>query len=106
MLRELEERMKGRGYVGGTKGLVFVDVEEEAKEEIVSMHSEKLALAFGLINTPKGVTIRIMKNLRMCRDCHGAFKLISDIVERELVVRDVNRFHHFKNGLCTCGDFW
>lgn len=106
LLRELEERMKGRGYVGGTKGLVFVDVEEEAKEEIVSMHSEKLALAFGLINTPKGVTIRIMKNLRMCRDCHGAFKLISDIVERELVVRDVNRFHHFKNGLCTCGDFW
>lgn len=34
LLRELEERMKGRGYVGGTKGLVFVDVEEEAKEEI------------------------------------------------------------------------
>lgn len=80
--------MKGRGYVGGTKGLVFVDVEEEAKEEIVSMHSEKLALAFGLINTPKGATIRIMKNLRMCRgDCHGAFKLTSDIVERELVER-------------------
>ncbi|RDY01623.1 Pentatricopeptide repeat-containing protein, partial [Mucuna pruriens] len=106
LLRELEERMKERGYVGGTTGLVFVDVEEEAKEEIVSMHSEKLALAFGLINTPKGVTIRIMKNLRMCRDCHEAFKLISDIVERELVVRDVNRFHHFKNRLCTCGDFW
>ncbi|KAK7363606.1 hypothetical protein VNO77_05755 [Canavalia gladiata] len=106
LLRELEERMKERGYVGGTSGLVFVDVEDEAKEEIVSLHSEKLALAFGLINTPKGVTIRIMKNLRMCRDCHETFKLISDIVEREFVVRDVNRFHHFKNGLCTCGDFW
>lgn len=54
----------------------------------MSMHSDKLALAFGLINTPKGATIRIMKNLRMCRgDCHGAFKLTSDIVERELVER-------------------
>ncbi|XP_057415013.1 pentatricopeptide repeat-containing protein At4g15720 [Lotus japonicus] len=106
LLRELEEKMKGRGYVGRTTGLVFVDVEEEAKEEILSLHSEKLALAFGLINTPKGVTIRIMKNLRMCMDCHEFFKLISDIVEREFIVRDVNRFHHFKNGLCTCGDFW
>lgn len=106
LLRELEGKMKSRGYVGVTTGLVFVDVEEEAKEEIVSLHSEKLALAFGLINTSKGVTIRIMKNLRMCRDCHETFKLISDIVEREFIVRDVNRFHHFKNGLCTCRDFW
>ena len=106
LLRELESRMKERGYVGGSNGLVFVDVEEEAKEEIIGLHSERLALGFGLINTPKGVTIRIMKNLRMCTDCHEAFKLISDIVEREFVVRDVNRFHHFKNGYCICRDFW
>ncbi|XP_058731352.1 pentatricopeptide repeat-containing protein At4g15720 [Vicia villosa] len=106
LLRELEGRMKERGHVGVITGLVFVDIEEEAGEEIVSLHSEKLALAFGLLNTPKGITIRIMKNLRMCRDCHEAFKLISDIVEREFIVRDVNRFHHFKNGSCTCGDFW
>lgn len=106
LLRELEGRMKERGHVGVTTGLVFVDVEEEAKEEIVSLHSEKLALAFGLLNTSKGITIRIMKNLRMCMDCHEAFKVISDIVEREFIVRDLNRFHHFKNGSCTCGDFW
>ncbi|KAG2721498.1 hypothetical protein I3760_02G084900 [Carya illinoinensis] len=106
LLRELEERMKERSYVGGSIGLVFVDVEEEAKEEIVGLHSERLALAFGLINIPKGVTIRVMKNLRMCRDCHEAFKLISDIVERDFMVRDVNRFHHFDKGSCTCRDFW
>ncbi|KAG2721497.1 hypothetical protein I3760_02G084900 [Carya illinoinensis] len=105
LLRELEERMKERSYVGGSIGLVFVDVEEEAKEEIVGLHSERLALAFGLINIPKGVTIRVMKNLRMCRDCHEAFKLISDIVERDFMVRDVNRFHHFDKGSCTCRDF-
>ncbi|KAJ0034817.1 hypothetical protein Pint_24559 [Pistacia integerrima] len=106
LLRELELKMKERGYVGGNRGLVFVDVEDEAKEEIVSLHSERQALAFGLVSIPKGITIRIMKNLRMCSDCHEAFKLISDIVERDFVVRDVNRFHHFKNGSCTCGDFW
>ncbi|KAF7813664.1 pentatricopeptide repeat-containing protein [Senna tora] len=106
LLRKLEEKMKERGYGGVSTGLVFIDVEEEAKEEIVGMHSERLALAFGLMNTPKGGIIRIMKNLRMCRDCHEAFKMISDIVEREFVVRDVNRFHHFKNGSCTCRDFW
>lgn len=106
LLKELELKMKARGYVGGNKGLVFFDVEEEAKEEIVSLHSERLALAFGLISIPKGITIRIMKNLRMCSNCHEAFKLISDIVKRDFVVRDINRFHHFKNGSCTCGDFW
>ncbi|WCJ23522.1 Pentatricopeptide repeat-containing protein At4g15720 [Euphorbia peplus] len=107
LLKELERRMKEKGYVGGCKGLVFVDIEEEAKEEIVSLHSERLALAFGLISIPKGIKIiRIMKNLRMCKDCHEAFKLISEIVEREFVVRDINRFHHFKDGICSCKDFW
>lgn len=106
LLRELERKMMERGYVGGSAGLVFVDVEQEAKQEIVGLHSERLALAFGLISIPKGITIRVMKNLRMCRDCHEAFKLISEIVDRDIVVRDVNRFHYFKNGSCTCRDFW
>ncbi|CAN1129761.1 Pentatricopeptide repeat-containing protein At4g15720 [Linum perenne] len=104
-LKELEGKMKERGYVGGGLGLVFIEVEQEAKEEMVSLHSERLALGFGLINIPKGITIRIMKNLRMCNDCHEAFKVISGILERDFVVRDVNRFHHFKNGSCTCRDF-
>ncbi|XP_052190433.1 pentatricopeptide repeat-containing protein At4g15720 [Diospyros lotus] len=106
LLKELEGRMKERGYVGGSMGLVFVDVEEETREEIVGLHSERLALGFGLISIPKGVTVRVMKNLRMCRDCHEAFKLISEIVGRDFVVRDVNRFHHFRGGSCTCRDFW
>ncbi|KAI6693077.1 hypothetical protein NL676_020787 [Syzygium grande] len=106
LLKELEGKMKVKGYMGGIEGLVFVEVEEEGQEEMVSLHSERLALAFGLISTPKWVTIRIMKNLRMCGACHEAFKIISEIVEREFIVRDVNRFHHFKNGSCTCRDFW
>lgn len=106
LLREMELRMKERGYKGGSVGLVFVEMEEESKEEMVSLHSERLALGFGLLCLPKGHTLRIFKNLRMCWDCHEAFKLMSEIVGREFIVRDVNRFHHFNKNSCTCRDFW
>ncbi|KAG5407285.1 hypothetical protein IGI04_013404 [Brassica rapa subsp. trilocularis] len=100
-MKDLEKRMKERGHRGSssmmTSSSVFVDVDEEAKEEIVSLHCERLALAFGLIHLPEGSTIRIMNNLRMCRDCHEAFKLISGIVEREIVVRDVNSLYGLVN---------
>eukprot|EP01018_Ginkgo_biloba_P018837 Gb_05554 [translate_table: standard] len=104
-LATLAGQMKEAGYVPNTN-FVLHDVEEEMKEHILCSHSEKLAIAFGLINTSPGTTLRITKNLRACRDCHIATKFISKIVEREIIVRDVNRFHHFKDGLCSCGDYW
>lgn len=69
-------------------------------------HSEMLAIALGLLRTPKGMTLRIVKNLRVCKDCHSLTKFASSIYDREIVVRDRIRFHHFKNGMCTCNDFW
>eukprot|EP01018_Ginkgo_biloba_P019951 Gb_11581 [translate_table: standard] len=104
-LEELTGRMKEAGYLPDTN-FVLHDVNEAAKEDLLCHHSEKLAMALGLISTPSGTPIRIIKNLRVCGDCHSATKLISKIVEREIVVRDANRFHHFKDGLCSCGDFW
>ncbi|KAG8644740.1 hypothetical protein MANES_11G160300v8 [Manihot esculenta] len=82
------------------------DVDEEHKETILSQHSERLAIAFGLITTTAGTPLQIVKNLRVCGDCHTVIKLISMIEERYIVVRDSNRFHHFKKGLCSCGDYW
>lgn len=70
------------------------------------VHSEKLALAFGLLNTKPGTDITVMKNLRVCVDCHVFFKLISKIVNRQFIVRDATRFHRFKNGVCSCKDYW
>ncbi|XP_057873406.1 putative pentatricopeptide repeat-containing protein At5g52630 [Cryptomeria japonica] len=105
MLEALTQKMKDAGYAPNTS-CVLRDVEEEQKEDVLRYHSEKLALAFGLISTPTGATIRIKKNLRVCDDCHTSIKLISKIVEREIVVRDTNRFHNFNNGLCSCGDYW
>ncbi|XP_071689932.1 putative pentatricopeptide repeat-containing protein At3g11460, mitochondrial [Rutidosis leptorrhynchoides] len=69
-------------------------------------HSEKLALAFGLLSLPGWMPIDIMKNLRICDDCHFVMKLVSRVTSRELIIRDANRFHYFKNGSCSCRDFW
>eukprot|EP01018_Ginkgo_biloba_P031910 Gb_25359 [translate_table: standard] len=104
-LESLSGQMKEAGYVPDT-GFALNDVEEEHKVHILSHHSEKLAIAFGLINTSPGTPIRIIKNLRVCGDCHSAIKFISKIVAREIVVRDANRFHHFRDGWCSCGDYW
>ncbi|KAL5580914.1 hypothetical protein UlMin_013356 [Ulmus minor] len=105
LLVQFLTEMKERGYVPQTK-VVLYDLEEEEKERILLGHSEKLAVAFGLINTKNGETIRISKNLRLCEDCHSVTKFISKFTSREIVVRDVNRFHHFRDGVCSCGDYW
>ncbi|KAM0968504.1 hypothetical protein ACFX1Q_017665 [Malus domestica] len=105
MIRELRRKMKLAGYKPKTD-LVLHNIDEEEKEDALLVHSERLAIAFGLISTSPGTTIRIVKNLRVCNDCHDATKLISKIVEREIVVRDRSRFHHFKDGKCSCNDYW
>nr|KYP35746.1 Putative pentatricopeptide repeat-containing protein At3g49140 family [Cajanus cajan] len=97
-------KMKELGYVPETDSALH-DVEEEDKECHLAVHSEKLAIVFAILNTRES-PIRITKNLRVCGDCHIAAKLISKIVQREIVVRDTNRFHHFKDGICSCGDYW
>ncbi|XP_030972728.1 pentatricopeptide repeat-containing protein At4g21065-like [Quercus lobata] len=104
-LKRLEGRMKEAGYVPDT-GSVFHDVEDDEKTNMVCSHSERLAIAFGLISTPPGTRLLITKNLRVCEDCHVAIKFISKITEREITVRDVNRYHHFEDGICSCGDYW
>nr|XP_016494163.1 PREDICTED: pentatricopeptide repeat-containing protein At4g02750-like [Nicotiana tabacum]XP_016494164.1 PREDICTED: pentatricopeptide repeat-containing protein At4g02750-like [Nicotiana tabacum]XP_016494165.1 PREDICTED: pentatricopeptide repeat-containing protein At4g02750-like [Nicotiana tabacum]XP_016494166.1 PREDICTED: pentatricopeptide repeat-containing protein At4g02750-like [Nicotiana tabacum] len=104
-LEELGQLMAKAGYVPMVDTDLH-DVERKQKEILLSYHSEKLAVAFGLIATPPGAPIRVKKNLRICLDCHTAFKFICKIVSREIIIRDINRFHHFKDGSCSCGDYW
>ncbi|PIA49173.1 hypothetical protein AQUCO_01300200v1, partial [Aquilegia coerulea] len=101
----LVSKMMEAGYVAETNSALH-DVEEEDKAGHLAVHSEKLAIAFVVINTEPRTPIRITKNLRICGDCHLAAKHISKITEREIIVRDNNRFHHFRNGICSCGDYW
>lgn len=104
-IETLSEKMRKEGYVPDIS-CVLHNVDEEEKETLLCGHSEKLAIAFGILNSPPGTTIRVAKNLRVCNDCHEATKYISRITEREIILRDVRRFHHFRNGRCSCGDYW
>ncbi|KAG0481417.1 hypothetical protein HPP92_012275 [Vanilla planifolia] len=102
---ELLMELRLKGYVPDTSA-VLLDMEERDKEAVLYRHSEKLAVVFGLMSTPPGTTIRIMKNLRVCCDCHAALKLISEVTKREIIVRDRNRFHSFRDGSCSCREYW
>ncbi|URE16650.1 PPR repeat [Musa troglodytarum] len=104
-LERLMDRIKEAGYVPNTN-FALHDVEEETQVKSLYMHSEKLAIVFGLINTRPESTIRVHKNLRVCGDCHTATKFISKVTKRKIVMRDSHRFHHFSDGECSCGDYW
>ncbi|WOK95427.1 pentatricopeptide repeat-containing protein [Canna indica] len=105
MWEKVDAKIKEAGYVPDTN-YVLLHVDEHEREEKLQYHCEKLALAFALLNMPPGAPIRIMKNIRMCGDCHSAIKHVSKVMEREIIVRDTNRFHHFNGGTCSCGDYW
>lgn len=105
MLDKISGWLKARGYTPKTD-IVLHNIVEEQKEQSLEVHSEKLAIAYGLISTQPGTTIKIVKNLRVCPDCHAVTKLISKITGRKILMRDRNRFHHFVNGSCACGDYW
>ncbi|KAG8384671.1 hypothetical protein BUALT_Bualt04G0142200 [Buddleja alternifolia] len=112
MLDEMIRKLRLAGYVPDMASQIISDggsgdsnVEEE-KERALLCHSEKLAVCFGLISTKAGTPLYIFKNLRICQDCHSAMKIVSRIYDREIVIRDRNRFHSFKFGLCSCSDYW
>uniref|UniRef100_A0A7N0USZ1 DYW domain-containing protein n=1 Tax=Kalanchoe fedtschenkoi TaxID=63787 RepID=A0A7N0USZ1_KALFE len=108
ILSRLESLTAGVKEIGYSPNVIMVtqDVEEEQAEAFLRHHSEKLAVAFGIMSAGHGSPIRVMKNLRVCCDCHDFIKYTSRLLNREIIVRDIHRFHHFKNGSCSCGDYW
>ncbi|KAB1218629.1 hypothetical protein CJ030_MR3G026509 [Morella rubra] len=102
VLEGFYEKMEAVGSRGPEKS--SIDEVEASKAEIFCGHSERLAIAFGLINTAPGMPIWVTKNLYMCQSCHNTVKFISKVVRREICVRDTEQFHHFKDGTCSCGD--
>ncbi|KAL1531742.1 Pentatricopeptide repeat-containing protein [Salvia divinorum] len=105
-LGEVMSRIRVEGGYVPEVAIVLHDVEEEEKEGAVAAHSEKLAVAFGMARSGGGRRVRVVKNLRVCRDCHNVMKLISKVYDMEIVMRDRSRFHYFKNGNCSCKDYW
>lgn len=105
MLEEISSKLKLKGYRPKTLE-VSLNMDEEEKARALQYHSEKIAVAFGLISTAPESPLRIVKNLRICDDCHASIKLISLIYKRRIIVRDRKRFHHFDHGSCSCMDYW
>ncbi|XP_031271192.1 pentatricopeptide repeat-containing protein At2g29760, chloroplastic [Pistacia vera] len=105
-LDEIMARLKSLGYVPNKSHLLQLVEEEDIQEQALNLHSEKLAIAFGLISANPSQPIRIVKNLRVCGDCHSVAKLISRLYDREILLRDRYRFHHFSGGQCSCMDYW
>ncbi|KAF2324743.1 hypothetical protein GH714_016588 [Hevea brasiliensis] len=104
-LEELIGKIRNAGHVSKTE-FVLHDVGEDVKEDLINKHSEKLAIAFGLLVTNANMPLIITKNLRICGDCHSCAKFVSLIERRTIIIRDRKRFHHFANGSCSCGDYW
>uniref|UniRef100_A0A7N0VEZ9 DYW domain-containing protein n=1 Tax=Kalanchoe fedtschenkoi TaxID=63787 RepID=A0A7N0VEZ9_KALFE len=99
---------KMRAEIPSGSELNPTDEVEASKADIFCGHSERLAVAFGLINTPPGTPIQVTKNLYMCETCHRTVKFVTKFIRREISVRDTEQFHHFKDGACSCGDrgYW
>ncbi|XP_047972581.1 pentatricopeptide repeat-containing protein At2g01510, mitochondrial [Salvia hispanica] len=97
--------IKAAGYVPDMS-FALHDINEEGKMHGLAYHSEKLALAFCLLKLTEGAPVRIYKNVRVCGDCHSAMRFASLVYRRHIVLRDSNRFHHFKGGVCSCNDYW
>ncbi|KAK4253679.1 hypothetical protein QN277_010321 [Acacia crassicarpa] len=104
-LKELVRKIHEAGFVPETDSVLH-NVDEEVKMGMINKHSEKIALAYGLLVTSSDEPIVIMKNLRICRDCHSTVKFVSLIEKRAIIIRDSKRFHQFLDGSCSCGDYW
>ncbi|KAG6390000.1 hypothetical protein SASPL_151476 [Salvia splendens] len=79
-------------FVAGVRG---DDATREAYEKLGEVMSriqveggEKLAVAFGMARSGGARRVRVVKNLRVCRDCHNVMKLISKVYELEIVLRE------------------
>lgn len=103
-LEDIGEKMRLTGYQPNSD-FVLQNVEQEERQETLCSHSERLAVAFGILNSSGKSSIRVFKNLRICGDCHNTIKLIAKIVDMQIIVRDSLRFHHFRDGYCSCRDF-
>ncbi|KAH6824366.1 Pentatricopeptide repeat superfamily protein [Perilla frutescens var. hirtella] len=105
MLAEINQQLRIAGYVAEITA-ELPNTLPKGKAYALSYHSEKLAIAFGILSTPPGTTIRVAKDLRICADCHNFSKILSAVYNRKLVIRDRSRFHHFQDGRCSCNDYW
>ncbi|KAL8188678.1 hypothetical protein R6Q57_011180 [Mikania cordata] len=74
------------------------------KSKSSDWHSVRLAVCIGLISTSIGTPV--LKNVRICEDCHDDMKKFSLVCHIERIVGDSKIYHHFDHGQCSCRDYW
>lgn len=104
-LYQLISEMKKVGYIPDVN-CVYQDMNDVEKEKVLLTHTEKLAITYGLMKMKNSSPIRVIKSTRMCSDCHTAAKFMSLVKSREIILKDGVRFHHFREGRCSCNDCW
>ncbi|XP_058743889.1 pentatricopeptide repeat-containing protein At4g01030, mitochondrial [Vicia villosa] len=104
-LYRLISEIQNLGYVADLS-CVCHNIDDNEKEKILLSHTEKLAMVYGVMKMKGGSPIRVVKNTRICCDCHTVAKYISLARNCEILLKDAGRFHHFKDGKCACNDCW
>ena len=74
-LYQLISKMKNLGYIPDVK-CVRQHIDYVEKEKMLLAHTEKLAITYGLLKTISNVLVRVIKNMRVCSDCHTTAKYI------------------------------
>lgn len=108
-LEELDEKAVKIGYRRDEESFLHEQGCDSKSDWRDFVHSEKLAVVLGVMSREDGmkmIPIRVMKNLRICNDCHSWMICVSKVIERRIVLRDSYRFHHFENGVCSCRNYW
>ncbi|KAL2895466.1 hypothetical protein RDABS01_011375, partial [Bienertia sinuspersici] len=82
-LNDIRYKVRLAGYFPNTD-FVLQDLDHEEKEEVLCNHSEKQAVAFGLLNLNGESSIRVFKNLRICGDLILARQLFDKIPDPNL----------------------
>ncbi|EFC49906.1 predicted protein [Naegleria gruberi] len=107
MRDEIFRKIIKAGYRPDTRWVTRTEsLSEEEKVNLLYRHAEKTAIAHAFVLNPNRKKIVLTKNLRVCNDCHSATTYISKVMDVEIIVRDANRYHHFKDGKCSCGGYW
>ncbi len=120
---KISKELIEHGHIYDSSSITRPLNQDETIASVLCGHSERLAIAWGFVANPNARRLQLTKNLRVCGDCRmssskfffsyffflidRATKLIASIRQCEIIVRDANRIHHFyKNGQCSCNDYF
>ena len=96
-LDEVVKELEIAGYNPHLRS-VLVDLEEEEKRRVILLIVKSWLFHLGLSVLLK---VQAFESQRI----FSFMKLASKVFEREIIARDRTRFHHYRDGVCSCGDF-